>query len=42
VLKSIISAAAKGEAVSSLTNKQIAYELAVGEVTVKMHRSSTM
>jgi FixJ family two-component response regulator len=41
-LKSIISAAAKGEAVSSLANKQIADELAIGEVTVKMHRRSTM
>jgi hypothetical protein len=31
VLKSIISAAAKGEAVSSLMNKQIADELSIGE-----------
>ena len=42
VLKSIISAAVKGEEVSSLMNKQIADELSIGEVTVKMHRSSTM
>ena len=42
VLKGIISAPAKGEAVPSLRNKQIADELSIGEVTVKMHRSSTM
>jgi FixJ family two-component response regulator len=42
VLKSIISAAAKGEEISSLVNKQIADELSISEVTVKMHRSSTM
>lgn len=42
VLKSIISAAANGEAVSSLMNKQIADELPIGEATVKMHRISTM
>jgi len=41
VLKSIIRAAVKGEEVSCLMNKQIA-ELSIGEVTVKMHRSSTM
>ena len=42
MLKSIISAAAKGEEVSSLVNKQIADELSISEVTVKMHRSRTM
>jgi DNA-binding NarL/FixJ family response regulator len=42
VLKSIIRAAVKGEEVSSLMNKQIADELSIGEVTVKMHRSSTI
>jgi DNA-binding NarL/FixJ family response regulator len=42
VLKSIIRAAVKGEEVSSLMNEQIADELSIGEVTVKMHRSSTM
>ena len=42
MLKSIIRAAVKGEEVSSLMNKQIADELSIGEVTVKMHRSSTM
>jgi FixJ family two-component response regulator len=42
VLKSIIRAAVKGEEVSCLMNKQIADELSIGEVTVKMHRSSTM
>jgi FixJ family two-component response regulator len=42
VLKSIISAAAKGDEVSSLVNKQIADELAISEVIVEMHRSSTM
>jgi len=42
VLKRIISAAAKGEEVSSAMNKQIADELSIGEVTVKMHRSNTM
>jgi FixJ family two-component response regulator len=42
VLKSIISAAAKGEPVPSLMKKQIANELSIGEVTVKMHRSSNM
>jgi FixJ family two-component response regulator len=41
-LKSIISAAAKGEEVSSLVSKQIADELSISEVIVKMHRSSTM
>jgi hypothetical protein len=42
VLKSIISAAAKGEPVPSLMKKQIADELSIGEVTIKMHRSSNM
>jgi DNA-binding NarL/FixJ family response regulator len=42
VLKSIISASVKGEEVSSLMNKQIADELSIGEVTVTMHRGSTM
>jgi DNA-binding NarL/FixJ family response regulator len=42
VLKSIIRAAVKGEEVSCLMNKQIADELSIGEVTVKMHRSSTI
>ena len=42
MLKSIIRAAVKGEEVSSLMNKQIADELSIGEVPVKMHRSSTM
>ena len=41
-MKSIISAAAKGEEVSSLFNKQIADELSISEVIVKMHRSSTV
>jgi FixJ family two-component response regulator len=40
VLKSIIRAAVKGEEVSCLMNKQIAVELSIGEVTVKMRRSS--
>jgi regulatory LuxR family protein len=42
VLKSIISAAAKGDEVSNPLNKQIANEVSIGEVTVKMHHSSTM
>ena len=40
MLKSIIRAAVKGEEVSCLMNKQIADELSIGEVTVKMHRST--
>jgi FixJ family two-component response regulator len=42
VLKSIISAAAKGDEVSNPLDKQIANEVSIGEVIIKIHHSRTM